>query len=165
MPRRPERILLFRSGRHLQTALRALAAASPACDVTVVATPGGVPALDEAGIRPDRRIIYDRTPLFEPWAFLRSRAGVQASTQRFERVCVLWTDPDGTGHANVDQTALVISPRGFTAITADGRLIDRTTGAAMRREATRALRSLGLALVLGLVVFLPARVLRPFRAS
>lgn len=165
MPPRPERILLFRSGRHLRTALDALAAAAPGSTVTVVATPGGVPALDEAGVPQAQRILYDRTAFFQPWAFLTSAAGLRVLRQRFDRVCVLWTDPDGTGHANVDRTALVVSPRGFTAITADGRLIVHATGPVMRREIGRALTSLGLGALLALFVFLPARVLRPFRAS
>ena len=165
MPRPPERILLFRSGRHLARALRVLADVSPGCDVTVVTTPAGLPALDEAGVPPERRILYDRTPFFHPWPFLRSSAGARLLLQRFDRVCVLWTDPDGAEHANVDQTALAISPRGFTAITADGRFIERQTWSVVRRELSRACRSLGLAALLGIFVFLPARLLRPFRAS
>lgn len=165
MPARPERILLFRSGRHLQAALTALAAESPGCDITVVATPGGSAALDEAGIAGPRRIIYDRTPFFQPWAFATSAAGRAAWRRRGDRVCVLWTDPDGSGHANVDRTALLLSPRGFTAITPDGRLVQRHTWPVVRREVSRAGRSLGLGALLTLFVFLPARLLRPFRAS
>lgn len=165
MPRPPERVLLFRSGRHLRTALDALSARAPGCDVTVVATTAGLAALDDAGVPTERRIVYDHTPFFQPWGFLRSGVGLKIWTQRFDRVCVLWTDPDGVGHANVDQTALVVSPRGFTAITPDGQLIERRTGPVLRREAARAWRSGGLGLLLGLTVFLPARCLRPFRAS
>lgn len=165
MPPRPERILLFRSGRHLRAALDALAAQAPSAEVSVVVTPGGIPALEEAEIPPERRILYDRTPFFQPWPFLRSAAGRRAWAHRFDRVCVLWTDPDGIGHANVDQTALAISPRGFTAITPDGRLIERRTGPVLWREGTRAMRSLGLGAMLAILVFLPARMARPFRAS
>lgn len=165
MPRPPEHILLFRSGRHLRSALAALAAAAPGCEVTVVTTPAGAPALDEAGIPPERRVIYDRTPFFHPRPFLCSRAGARLLLQRFDRVCVLWTDPDGAGHANVDQTALAISPRGFTAITADGRLIVRRTWPVIRHALQRASRSVTLGALLALFVFLPARVLRPFRPS
>lgn len=165
MPKRPERILLFRSGRHLRTALDALAVASPGCEITVVATPGAAAALDEARIPSERRLLYDRTPFFQPWPFITSATGYQAWRQRFDRVCVLWSDPDGAGHGNVDRTALLLAPSGFTAITADGRLMPHRTAPLLRREVTRAIRSLGLGALLGLTVFLPARLLRPFRAS
>jgi hypothetical protein len=162
--KRPERVLLFRSGRHLGTALDALAAQSPGCQVTVVATPGATAALDAAGIPAARRLIYTRTPFFQPWAFLWSRTGAKAMRGGFDRVCVLWTDPHGRGHANVDHTALLLSPRGFTAITADGQLIPRAMAPALRRELIRAAKSTVLTLVVGACVSLPARILRPLRA-
>jgi hypothetical protein len=77
---------------------------------------------------------------------------------------VLWNDPDGSGQANVDHTALLVSPRGFTAITADGAMVDHRSGPIVRRELTRAVRSISVAAALGLFVFLPARFLRPFRS-
>ena len=159
MPTPPERILLFRSGRHLQVAIDALRADSPACEVTVVATPAAAPVLDQVGLATARRITYDRTPFFRPWPFITSAAGARALAGRFDRVCVLWNDPDGGGHANVDYTALTVSPFGFTAITADGTLIPRRSGANLRRELARAASSVAVAAVLGLCLFLPARVL------
>jgi hypothetical protein len=164
MPKPPERILLFRSGRHLATAMDALRMASPNCDITVVATPAAVPVLEQQGIDASHRILYDRTPFFHPWPFLTSAAGARAFAGRFDRVCVLWNDPDGAGQVNVDHTALVVSPFGFTAITADGSLFEHRTGAIVTREAKRALSSIGLAVALGLCLFLPARLLRPFRS-
>jgi hypothetical protein len=159
----PERILLFRSGRHLRAAMDALVADAPGCAITVVATPAAVPVLEQIGIDADHRIVYDRTPFFRPWPFITSAAGVRAIAGRFDRVCVLWNDPDGSGQANVDHTALLVSPRGFTAITADGRLIPHRTGPLLARELVRAGASLGVAAVLGLCLFLPARLLRLFR--
>ncbi|MGE0864475.1 MAG: hypothetical protein AB7P34_11290 [Vicinamibacterales bacterium] len=160
----PERILLFRSGRHLATALAALRAASPGCDITVVATPAAAPALEQNGIDAGHRLLYDRTPFFQPWPFLTSAAGARAWAGRFDRVCVLWNDPDGAGQVNVDHTALVVSPLGFTAITADGSLIVHRTTTIVRREAARAVSSIGIAMLIGLCLFLPARLLRPFRS-
>lgn len=165
MLRRPERILLFRSGRHLGVALAALSARSPACEVTVVTTPAGLVALDAASIPADRRIVYDRTPFFQPWPFLRSVGARHALWKRFDRVCVLWTHPSGVGHGNVDRTAMLVSPRGFTAITADGMLIERRTLSAVRHELVRASRSIVLLAGLGLLVWLPSHALRPFRRS
>lgn len=164
MPARPERILLFRSGRHLKTALDALRAGSPGCDITVVATPAAAVALDQNGIGAGRRILYERTPFFQPWPFLTSAAGARAWAGRFDRVCVLWNDPDGSGQVNVDHTALTVSPFGFTAITADGSLIEHRTTAIVRREAVRAVSSTAIAMLIGLCLFLPARLLRPFRS-
>ena len=160
----PERILLFRSGRHLQRAVDALRADAPGCEITVVVTPPAVPLLDQIGIDAAHRVVYDRTPFFRPWRFLTSAAGRRVRTARFDRVCVLWNDPDGSGQANVDLTALLVSPRGFTAITADGALIAHRSAALLSREATRAIASIGVTAVLGLCLFLPARLLRPFRS-
>lgn len=157
MRTRPERILLFRSGRHLQVAINALRANSPSCEITVVATPAAEPVLDQLGIDAAHRIIYRRTPFFRPVSFFASSARAQAVAGRFDRVCVLWNDPDGAGQSNVDQTALTVSPLGFTAITADGTLIDRRTGANLAREAVRSVASIGVAALLGLFLFLPAR--------
>jgi len=159
MRRRPERILVFRSGRHLQVALGALRAGSPDCEITVVARPEAAPALDQAGVGAGHRITYDRTPFFRPLPFITSHAGRRALAGRFDRVCVLWNDPDGAGQANVDYTALMVSPRGFTAITPDGRLQRRDGAANLRREAVRAGLSLAVAPFLGLTLFLPARLL------
>lgn len=164
MQRPPERILLFRSGRHLRIAMDSLRAHAPGCEITVVATPAAIAVLDQIGIDAAHRIMYDRSPFFRPWLFITSAAGARALRRRFDRVCVLWNDPDGSGQANVDHTALTVSPRGFTAITADGTLITHRTGPILVRELTRAVASIGVAAVLGLFLFLPARVLRPFRA-
>jgi len=160
----PERILLFRSGRHLRTAIDALRADSPGCEVTVVATPAAASALDQNGIDADHRILYDRTAFYQPWPFITSAAGARAWAGRFDRVCVLWNDPSGAGQVNVDHTALAVSPLGFTAITADGSLIAYRTGTIVRRELARAVSSAGVAVLLGLLLFLPARLMRSFRA-
>jgi hypothetical protein len=164
MPLPPERILLFRSGRHLKTALDVLRAESPGCDITVVATPVAANVLDQNGIDAAHRILYERTAFFQPWPFITSAAGARAWAGRFDRVCVLWNDPNGAGQVNVDHTALAVSPFGFTAITADGSLIEHRTGAIVRRELARAASSAGIAILLGLCLFLPARLLRPFRS-
>jgi hypothetical protein len=164
MRARPERILLFRSGRHLQAAVDALRADSPHCDITVVATPAAVPLLEQIGIDAAHRIVYGRTPFFRPWPFATSRAGLRAIAGRFDRVCVLWNDPDGSGQSNVDRTALTISPRGFTSITADGTLTAHRTAPLVAREIGRAAASALIAAALGLFVFVPARLLRPLRS-
>ncbi len=163
MPLPPERILLFRSGRHLRTAMAALQTHSPGCDITVVTTAGGVASLDEAGIVGDRRLVYDRAAFFHPWAFARSPVAARAIAGRFDRVCVLWNDPAGTGQSNVDRTAMLVSPGGFTAITADGQLVVRRTWPILGRELGRAARSAALLAALGLLVFVPARVVRDLR--
>jgi len=163
MSSRPERVLLFRSGRHLRAAINALRADSPSCDITVVLTPAAERVLEQAGLDGLPRIVYCRTPFFQPWSFLTSSAGARVLAGRFDRVCVLWNDPDGSGQVNVDHTALAVSPFGFTAITADGSLIEHRTAAIARREARRAVASLWVAAWLGLGLFVPARLLRPFR--
>lgn len=139
--------------------MAALRAVSPDCEITVVARPEAAPALDQAGIDATHRITYDRTPFFRPVPFFSSLAGRHARAGRFDRVCVLWNDPCGAGQANVDYTALTVSPRGFTAITPDGTIHRRHSAANLHREAGRAAMSLAVAAFLGLTLFLPARLL------
>lgn len=158
MRRRPERVLVFRSGRHLQLAIAALRVDSPSCEITVVARPEAAAALDQCGIDDAHRISYDCTPFFRPLSFITSRAGLRALTGRYDRVCVLWNDPDGAGQANVDYTAMTVSLLGFTAITPDGAIISRRSGANLRREVARAAISLAVGAFLGLALFLPARL-------
>lgn len=160
MRERRKRILLLRSGRHLETALEALRASAPDCAITVVTTPAGIAATEAAGIPSAQQWIFTRTAFFEPWPFIRSGLGRQAARQRFDQVCVLWNDPEGAGHGNVDRTALLVSPSGFTAITPDGRVVERRTSRVLVHEALRAVTSVCLMALLGLFVFLPARALR-----
>lgn len=156
----PERILLFRSGRHLDVALDALRSHAPGCEITVVATPPGMAAVEAAGIPADRRFAYSATPFFEPGAFIRSGLWWHALRLRFDRVCVLWSDPTGTGHGNVDRTALLVCPWRFSAITADGRVLEHRTAHLLRRELQRAATSVCVMAVLGTFVYLPAGALR-----
>lgn len=158
MSGRPERILVFRSGRHLQTAIDALRRSAPLCEITVVARPEAAAALGQAGIDAAHWIRYDRTAFFRPWAFIASGAWLRAWAGRYDRVCVLWNDPDGVGQVNVDHTALTVSPRGFTAITPDGTVIPRPSGVTLRREIGRAALSVVVGTCLAVAVFLPARL-------
>jgi hypothetical protein len=163
MSARPERVLLFRSGRHLHVAMEALRADAPDCEITVVATPAAIPVLDQLGIEAERRIIYNRTPFFRPWPFLNSGCWRRV-VGRFDRVCVLWNDPLGSGAGNVDHTAMLVAPSGFVAITPDGSLVTHRSLSIALRELRRGLASVGVALALGLLLFFPARLLRPFRS-
>ena len=117
----PERILLLRSGRHLRVALDVLQKKYPGCQVRVVATPGTEHAVEQAGVARGDYFIYGRRPQFEPWALFRSGIALQAWWRGYDRVAVLWLDPDGLDRSNVNRTALLLAPRGFDAITPDGR--------------------------------------------
>lgn len=160
---RPERILLLRSGRHLELALTALQARVPGCEVAVVGTPGSEAAIATAGVPGARTFIYRRRSRFTPMAFCFSPAGVAARCWRFDRVAVLWNDPDGTGQGNVDRTALLLAPQGFLAVTPDGRITERRVWPQMRHEVLRAVTSVAAAIVLG-ALFIPALLL-PGRRS
>lgn len=164
MQRQPERVLLFRSGRHLGTALTRLQALYYGCEITVVTTPGAEAALDAAGVDAAHRIIFDRAPFFSPWAFFTSDAGRTARRGRFDRVCVLWHDQDGSGQSNVDRTALTVSPFGFTAITPDGTLHDQWPGVAIVREIVRAAASIAVGAAIVTLLFVPARIARAIRS-
>lgn len=163
MRRQPERILVFRSGRHIGTALSRLQEAYPGCDVTVVTTPAAVPVLDAHGVDADHRIVFDRAPFFSPWAFFTSTAYAEVRRRDFDRVCVLWHDQDGTGQSNVDRTALTVRPFGFTAITPDGSLAGQWPGAALVREVIRGMVSIGVGAAIVALLFVPARIARAGR--
>lgn len=164
MQRPPERILLFRSGRHIGTALTRLQAVYPGCDITVVTTPAAEAALDAFGIDRDHRIIFDRAQFFSPWTFFASPAGAEARRREFDRVCVLWHDHDGTGQSNADRTALTVWPFGFTAITPDGVFHDQWPGMTVAREAVRAAASIAIGAAIVALLFIPARLVRTIRS-
>ncbi len=160
---RPERVLLLRSGRHLGLALSALRARWPGCEIAVVGTAGSESAIAESGVPGSRTFIYRGRPRFTPLAFSCSATGVAVRCWRFDRVAVLWNDPEGTGQGNVDRTALLLAPSGFLAVTPDGRITERTVTPQFRREVRRAVTSVAAALVLG-ALFIPALLL-PGRRS
>ena len=153
----PERILLLRSGRHLQVALEALRERFPGCHIGVVGTPGSRPAIEQAGIAPSDAFTYDGTR-FQPLAFFFSRTAVAARRWRFSRVAILWNDPGGTGQGNVDRTACLLRPRGYLAITPDGGVVDRAAMPQVTTELRRVVASIGIAALLGLLLYLPALI-------
>jgi hypothetical protein len=151
------RILLLRSGRHLQVALAALDARFPGAQVAVVGTPGGERAILEAGIAEDRTFIYQGRR-FTPVAFFASRAAAAARRWRFDQVAVLWNDPAGTGQGNVDRTALLLTRRGFLAVTPDGSIVECEGFRQARHETRRAAASLATGVILG-ALYVPAMVI------
>lgn len=160
---RPERVLLLRSGRHLGLALSSLQARWPGCEVAVVGTAGSESAIADAGVPEGRTFIYRGRPRFTPLAFACSSTGAAARYWRFDRVAVLWNDPDGTGQGNVDRTALLLAPLGFLAVTPDGGITERRVTPQVRREIRRAVTSVAAAVVLG-ALYIPALIL-PGRRS
>lgn len=154
MPRR-ERVLLFRSGRHLQVALGALQAQLPGCEIAVVGTRGAERAIEQAGVPPGLTFIYGLRDRFTPLAFFLSATAISARLWRYTRVAVLWNDPDGRGQGNVDRTALWLAPRGFLAVTPDGRVIERAFGREAGRELRRTATSVWVAGVLA-ALYVPA---------
>ena len=164
MPRR-DRIVLIRSGRHLQVALDVLRREYPDCDVIVVATTGTDAARVQAGIDEHHWVIFDGFPKFDAWPMIRSGVAARLWARGFTRAAVLWQDPDGSDRANVDRAASVLSPLGFDAVTPDGTLIRRRTSTFVARELTSALASIATAAVLGFALYFPALVLRVARGS
>jgi hypothetical protein len=81
---------------------------------------------------------------------------------RFNRVAVLWNDPDGSGQGNVDRTAFLLAPRGFVAITPDGGIVERRIAPQLRREARRAVLSAWVAVMLA-ALYVPALMLSRWR--
>jgi hypothetical protein len=152
---RRERILLLRSGRHLRVAMNALAHRFPGCHIGVVGTPGSQAAIEQTGIAPGDLFVYERGR-FQPLAFFFSRTAVAARRWRYDRVAILWNDPDGSGQGNVDRTACTMSPRGYMAITPDGTVVDRAVVPQLRTELLRVAASAGVAAVLGVFLYLPA---------
>jgi hypothetical protein len=154
----PERVLLLRSGRHLQTAIAALQARWPGCQIAVVGTAGSERAIEEVGIEAANTFIYTRRSRFSPGTFFFSTTAMAVRLWRFDRVAVLWNDPDGAGQGNVDRTAFLLAPRGFVAIAPDGTVIERSVLPQIRREARRAVLSLFVAVTLA-ALYMPAFML------
>jgi hypothetical protein len=150
-------VLLLRSGRHLQIALGALNARWPGCEVAVVGTPGSEAAIARAGISAACTFVYDARPTFQPFAFRLSQAATAAQRWGFDHLAVLWNDPMGSGQGNIDRTAFAMAPRGFVAVTPDGRLIERRIGPQIYRELRRTVASLAAGVVL-VLLFAPAWV-------
>ena len=153
----PRRILLLRSGRHLRVAMDALASRYPACRVGVVGTPGSDAALAQAAIAAGDCFIHP-VPRLHPLTFFFSRTALAVRRWRYDRVAILWNDPDGTGQGNVDRTALAMSPRGYLAITPDGTIVERSLWPQVWTECLRAAASLAIAGVLGAFLYGPALV-------
>ena len=152
------RVLLLRSGRHLQVAIAALQSRWPDCQIAVVGTTGSQAAIEQAGVDAGNIFIYTKQPRFSPAAFLFSATAVAVRCWRFDRVAVLWNDPDGAGQGNVDRTAFLLAPRGFLAVTPDGSLVERSVWPQIRRETRRAVMSAAMAVMLG-ALYLPALLL------
>ncbi len=163
MRRRPEHVVLLRTGRHMAVALDVLARTYPGCQVSVVATPGTLDTLTRAAVAPDDIFIYSARPRFDCWPLLTSGLFARLRWRGFDRVVVLWLDPDGGDRPNVTRAALLLAPGGFDAITPDGRLWRQSIGPFVRREAHRAAWSIGVALVLALALYLPAHLARLVR--
>jgi hypothetical protein len=157
---RPRRILLLRSGRHLRVTMDALAARFPGCRVAVVGTRGSAKAIELAGIATFDTFIYAGSR-FRPLAFFVSRTARAVRRWRYHKVAVLWNDPDGRGQGNVNRTALAMSVRGYLAITPDGSVIERALVPQLGTECLRAVLSVGVAAVIGLLLYVPALVCRP----
>ncbi len=155
---RPEHVLVLRSGRHLQVALDAVRRRYPTAEIAVVGTPGTEPTIEQAGIARDRIFVYSRRPRFSPGAFLLSATAAAAWRWGYDRVVVLWNDPDGVGQGNVDRTAFALAPRGFLAIRPDGGVVTRTLWPQVRHELQRAAASVVTGVILG-ALYLPALVL------
>jgi hypothetical protein len=157
------KILLLRSGRHLHAAVESLRRAFPGCCVSVVGQPGTEAGLEQLGIPEEDRFIYRERKAFSPFSFAASRTGRSLFRRRFKEVAVLWADPEGAGYSNVNNTALLFSPKGFIAITPDGSLLRQNTWTIAGRETRRALWSLGVLAALNLFLYFPAALLRLFK--
>jgi hypothetical protein len=153
-------IVLFRSGRHIQAAAKALRSQYSGCRLVVVTQPGTGQILDQLEIGAEDRYIYGATKFFSPFRFAFSAAGRRLRSRSFDRIAVLWNDPQGTGSINVNRTALLLAPKGFLAVTPGGSIIEQDTWIYARREAVRTIYSVGALLVILLMLILPAALLR-----
>jgi hypothetical protein len=162
MRRKSSRILLIRSGRHLHVAIEALRTHAPDCHIGVVGTAGSEGAIAQAGIAAEDSFIYTKRSRLQPASFFFSATALRARAWGYDRVAVLWNDPQGTGQGNVDRTALAMSPGGFLAIAPDGTIVERSTWRQLRTESRRAIASLGVGATLAVLLYLPAALLNLF---
>lgn len=157
-----ERILLIRSGRHLRVAMDALAQRFPGCTIGVVGTPGSEPAVAQAGIQPGDYFLYPASRI-QPLALACSSTARAARRWRYDRVAILWNDPQGTGQGNVDRAALALSPLGYVAVTPDGRIVERSSWRQSMFETVRLVASVGVGAALAVFLFGPAKAGRHVR--
>jgi hypothetical protein len=167
MPRNTSsRILLIRSGRHLHIAIDALRSYAPGCDIGVVGTAGSEGAIAQAGVQEADCFIYSKRSRLQPLSFFFSTTAWRARGWGYDRVAVLWNDPQGTGQGNVDRTALAMSPSGFLAIAPDGTLVERSSWTQVRNECRRMVASLATGAAFAMLLYLPALLIdicvRPF---
>ena len=161
---RRERILLIRSGRHLRVAMDALAATYPGCTIGVIGTPGSEPAVAQAGIPPADYFLYS-APRIQPLALAFSGTARAARRWRYDRVAILWHDPQGPGQGNVDRAALALSPFGYLAVTPDGSIVERSSWRQAIFECARLGASIGVGAALGMLLFGPAKAGRRVRKA
>jgi hypothetical protein len=159
----PRRIVLLRSGRHLRVAMDALAARFPGCRVAVVGTRGSEQVIELAGIATFDTFIHSGSR-FRPLAFFFSRTALTIRRWRYDQVAVLWNDPDGRGQGNVNRTALALSLRGYLAITPDGTVVERALMPQLGAECLRLIASVGVAAVIGVLLYVPALAIAPLMA-
>lgn len=152
-------ILLFRSARHLHTALQALRRTFPDARITVVSNAGSEDVLDRAGVGDASRVVGEWTHL-SPRVLLGTEAGRSLWRRRRDLVAVLWLDQDGRGYGNVARAALCLSPRGFLVITPDGALTWHAGLRGLAREAGAAARSLVATVLVHALITIPAFFLR-----
>src|SRR3989442_15536464 len=112
MPRR-NRVLLLRSGRHLQVALSALQAQIPGCEVGVVGTPGSESAIAQAGVTASNTFIYSKRPRFTPAAFFFSTTALAARCWRLDCGAGPLSGSGRSGAGQGERPALTLAPRDF----------------------------------------------------
>jgi hypothetical protein len=155
---RQRRILVLRSGRHLDVAVHALAARYPGCHVGVVGTAGSAAALAQAGIAPEDSFLYP-APRFQSLGFPLSSAARAARKWRYDEVAILWSDAQGSGQGNVNRMALTLSLRGYLAVTPDGTVLHRPLWSQVRAECVRIVTSAVVAVrVVAVVLYAPVHL-------
>jgi hypothetical protein len=119
--------------------------------------------LDRLGIDGSQRIIYRTRKFLSPFTFFFSEAGRRLRQEGFVEVAVLWNDQEGLGQANVNRTALLLSPKGFLAVSPDGMIHRQRTLATLEHEARRTIYSMGALVLIFVSLRIPAALLRLFK--
>jgi hypothetical protein len=153
------RILLLRSGRHLDVAIEALVSRFPGCQIAVVGTRGSQPAIQQSGIAETDTFI-SLASRFQPLSFVVSRTALAVRRWRYDELAILWNDSKGTAERNVDRTALMMSGHGYLAITPGGTVVECSLLRQLRIECVRAVASIGVAMALGALLYAPAMLFR-----
>jgi hypothetical protein len=162
-PQRHARVLVLRSSRFVAAAIDAARRRWPDAEIRVAYQAGSGAEIEQGGLSPEPGLALAPGRRLGLWTVLTSRVGWRLLAWNPDEVVLQWWYEDGVGHRAVERAALLLQPRGFHAVLADGRWFTVAGAECISRFLRTGLgRILGAAIVL--VVTLSSATLWPASA-